>query len=171
MDNLADLGRRALSFFQLRQTPGLRVIVMQRVRRGVAPDEVPGIHDTFEEIAGRVLDSGRIAVEDDPNGDADLSYLGPSIAVRLDLTDAATLGCLRARVREVWDNPREVLEVSRVQPDVVLVLYPPTGRVAFEGACEAEALVAALEFFWKMRVPALLQTARTSAGFPTPGTS
>lgn len=66
-----------------------------------------------------------------------------------DLTDPATLGCLTARVREVWGNPRLHVvtdnEGSFVDPANGPYWRIHTANHCFTGETEAEALVAALE--------------------------
>jgi len=59
-----------------------------------------------------------------------------------DLSDAATLGCLLALVREAWGDPRAYVRASfgwEWITDYCVEKWPPGGET------EAEALVAALE--------------------------
>ena len=61
-----------------------------------------------------------------------------------DLTDAATLGCLLALVREAWESPKA--NVSWVTYDKCMVVFATGHAQKFLlASTEAEALVAALE--------------------------
>ena len=61
-----------------------------------------------------------------------------------DLTDAATVGCLLALVREAWESPKA--NISWVTDENCMVVFDPRHAQRFLlGDTEAEALVAALE--------------------------
>ena len=63
-----------------------------------------------------------------------------------DLTDAATLGCLRELVREAWGESIVAVPLAfGLQWHACRERNPGSGLVVGSGATEAEALVAALE--------------------------
>lgn len=84
------------------------------------------------------------------DGDEELSVVFMDGAIP-DLEDAATLGCLLARVRYVWDNPRLVAiycEPANPGQSEGWAVQCADNRMPVGGegyASEAEALVAALE--------------------------
>jgi hypothetical protein len=80
----------------------------------------------LEDYAGRIVEGGRRSPD------------GPGLP---DVTDAATLGCLLALVREAYGDP---WLYARVDPEKVL-WYVVTASGAAWSKTEAEALVAALE--------------------------
>jgi hypothetical protein len=71
-------------------------------------------------------------------------YMGRPTDALPDLTDAATLGCLLALVREAWRCPKA--NVSWVTDDkCMVVFYMGHAQEFLLADTEAEALVAALE--------------------------
>jgi len=78
----------------------------------------------------------------DGDGDGDAHWFGTGLP---DLTDPATLGCLRALVREAWRSPTaNTIFVDGQWQCWVKNEDTPRG-LHFDGATEQDALVAALE--------------------------
>lgn len=117
-DEQIALARRAVACPKWRWMPGMRTRVGWRVYAHRIDGEPIAMMD------------GDLSVAPSP------LRLGPSLP---DLTDPATLGCLLALVREVWGEPRTVVEAAKYGWGIVV-----GGRWIFADT-EAEALVAALE--------------------------
>jgi len=81
---------------------------------------------------------------------AALLYCGDAVP---DLTDAATLGCLLALVREAWGEP--TLHVWYSSQLGLWVVSADGQEIGVQGVTEAEALVAALEEVGRKSIAAL----------------
>ncbi len=120
-----ELGRRAVACKGWRWMPGMRTLNAMRVVH--APDLWPDRPCALRE--GCWIDTAppRPLNDDLP-----------------DLSDAATLGCLLALVREAWGQ--DDMGASRYKEGWCAEVTPQEGQHhAFHGPTEAEALVAALE--------------------------
>jgi hypothetical protein len=154
-DEQKALARRAVARPRWRWMLGMRVLARREVRRGVAPGEPPGCRDTIDPVAGILVLAGFIydaAESEYPTADAFLHFAW-LIDPLPDLTDAATLGCLLALVREAWGcavttSPDYDYDDESLQgPNLVGWRAVETQRwmTVGGGATEAEALVTALE--------------------------
>lgn len=115
--DLLELGKRAVACKRWRWLPGMLTL----------PFRESGPNSPVCHPAWRVIYEGGCG----PFANPDNNDAPP------DLTDAATLGCLLALVREAWADPR--IHVVPYNP----LTEPP--KCVVTGKTEAEALVAALE--------------------------
>jgi len=114
--DLVELGRRAVACAAWKWLPGMQVF----------------------QAAGD--GSGWVRVRRDGSLPA---FTEPSVGT--DLTDPATLGCLLARVREVWKDPYLIVMWSGEDWMALTERWDGDGAILARGATEAEALVSALE--------------------------
>ena len=126
-DTMLELGRRAVACKGWRWMPGMRTV--RGVRLSCGFDTYPG---GIMDGDGRVRPKSEVVQHDGLP----------------DFTDAATLGCLLALVRDAWGDPGvSAWRSDRAEPAVWEV--DASGGVSLRGPAlyrtEAEALVAALE--------------------------
>jgi len=126
-DSIIGLSRRAVACKGFRWLPGMRT--GSKFARVVAVDSDTGAPCATEEGAS----------EDDC-----YAVWLDGVPLFPDLSDAATIGCLLALVREAWEQ--DDMGASRYRERWCIEFTPQEGQHhAFYGDAEAEALVAALE--------------------------